>query len=89
MPSNHKWLDRSYPCFKRQILDSSELKELENDNFIFDQNGRKFSKNVENAVETREIARYEQFPLFPQCFKKMVLQTRKNQGMFGKWLQKT
>ena len=36
-----------------------------------------------------EIARYEQFLLFPQCFqktKRLVLQTRKNQGLFGKGL---
>ena len=29
---------------------------------------------------------YEQFFLFPQCFKRLVLQTRKNQGLFGKGL---
>ena len=35
-----------------------------------------------------EIARYEQFLLFPQCFQKIVLQTRKNQGLLGKGLKK-
>ena len=35
-----------------------------------------------------EIARYEQFLLFPQCFQKIVLQTRKNQGLFGKGLNR-
>ena len=30
-------------------------------------NGRKFSKLVENTVGMGEIARYEQFLLFPQC----------------------
>ena len=30
----------------------------------------KFSKWVENSVEKGEIARYEQFLLFPQCFQK-------------------
>ena len=29
-----------------------------------------FSKWVENIVGTGEIARYEQFLLFPQCFQK-------------------
>ena len=34
-----------------------------------------------------EIACYEQFLLFPQCFQKiLVLQTHKNQGLFGKGL---
>ena len=27
-----------------------------------------FTKQVENIVEKGEIARYEQFRLFPQCF---------------------
>ena len=55
---------------KRQILDSPKLKELADDNFKFDENGRKFSKWVENTVERGEIARIEQFLLFPQCFQK-------------------
>ena len=40
------------------------------DNFEFDENGRKFSKRVENTVGKGEIARYEQFLLFPQYFQK-------------------
>ena len=59
----------TYPCFSfRQISDSSKLKELADDNFKFDINGRKFSKRVENTVGKGEIARYEEFLLFPQCF---------------------
>ena len=53
---------------KRQILDPSKLKEFAEDNFRFDENGGKFFKWVENTVEKGEIARYEQFLLFPQCF---------------------
>ena len=33
-------------------------------------NERKLTKWVENAVGKGEIARYEQFLLFPQCFQK-------------------
>ena len=33
-------------------------------------NGRKLSKPVENTVGKGEIARYEQFLLFSQCFQK-------------------
>ena len=40
------------------------------DNFRYDKNGRKFFKQVENTVGKGEIARYEQFLLFPQCFQK-------------------
>ena len=57
------------PC-RQQILDSSKLKEFADDYFIFDENGRKLSKRVENAEGKGEIARYEQFLLFPLCFQK-------------------
>ena len=56
------------PFPKQQILDSSKLKEFADNNFKFDENGRNFSKRVENTVGKGEIARYEQFLLFPQCF---------------------
>ena len=46
------------------------MREFADDNFKFDENSRKFSKPVENAVGKGEIARYEQFLLFPQCFQK-------------------
>ena len=55
---------------KRQILDSSKLKEFADYNFKFDENGRNFSKQVENTEGIGEIARNEQFLLFPQCFQK-------------------
>ena len=58
------------PFSKRQILDFSKLKEFADHNFKFDGNGRKFSKKVENTVGNGEIARNEQFLLFPQCFQK-------------------
>ena len=48
----------------------SQIEEFADDNFIFDKNGRKLSKWVENTVGKGEIARYEQFLLFPQCFQK-------------------
>ena len=56
--------------YQRQILDSSKLKEFADDNFKFDDNGKKLSKRVENTVGKGEIARYEQFLLFPHCFQK-------------------
>ena len=39
-------------------------------NFKFDEGGRKFSKRIEYTVGKGEIARYEQFLPFPQCFQK-------------------
>ena len=58
------------PITRRQILDSSKLKEFADDNFKFDENGKKLSKRKENTVGKGEIARYEQFLLFPHCFQK-------------------
>ena len=55
---------------KWQISDSSKPKEIADDNSIFDENSRKFSKNVENTAGKGEIARYKQFLLFTQCFQK-------------------
>ena len=46
------------------------MKESADDNFKFDENGRKISKWVENTVGKGEIVPYEQFLLFPQCFQK-------------------
>ena len=40
------------------------------DNFKFDENSRKFSNPVENTRGKEEIARCEEFFLFPQCFQK-------------------
>ena len=66
------------------------MKEFADDNFMFDENGRKFSKWVENIVGKGEIACYKQFLLFPQCFRKtfppLQYMTSENQGLFGKGL---
>ena len=53
-----------------EFLDSFRMKEFADDNFEFDENGGKFSRREENTVEKREIAHYEQFLLFIQCFQK-------------------
>ena len=39
-------------------------------NFELNENGGKFPKRVENTVGKGEIARNEQFLLFPRCFQK-------------------
>ena len=53
-----------------KLLDWSELKEFADDNFKMDENGRNFSKRVENTLVKREIGRNEHFLLFQQCFQK-------------------
>ena len=47
-----------------------QMKQSADNNFKFDENSRKFSKQVENTVGKGKIARYKQFLLFPQCFQK-------------------
>ena len=78
-----KW---TKPLPKWQILDSSKLKEFADDNFKFFENGRELFKYVENTVGKGEIACYEQFLLSHSVFKRLVLQTGKNQGLFRKGL---
>ena len=39
------------------FIDSSKLKEFADDNFKFDEKGRKLTKRVENTVRKGEIAR--------------------------------
>ena len=74
-------------CFtRRQILDSSKLKEFADDNFKFDENGIKISRWVENTAGKGEIARYEQFLLFPQCFQKACFQGVSKGVLVWEWL---
>ena len=58
------------PLSDDKIFHSSKLKEFADDDFKFAGNGRKLSKRVENTVGKGEIACYEQFLRFPQCFSK-------------------
>ena len=58
------------PFLKQQILDSSKFKEFADDNIKFVENGRKFSKRVENNVGKGEIASNKQVLLLPNCFQK-------------------
>ena len=45
-----------------------KLKELTDDNFKIDENGRKLSKQVENTMGKGKIALYKQFSFLPHCF---------------------
>ena len=57
---------------KRQILDSSKMKEFADDNFESDENGRKFSKWVGKNEGKGENACCQQFLLFPMVFSKAL-----------------
>ena len=58
------------PFPKRHIFDSFKLKDFADNNNKFDKNSKKLAKCVENTGRKGEIARYEQFLLFRQCFQK-------------------
>ena len=55
------------------------MKELAEDNFEFDENRRKFSKWVEITGKKRNCSSRS-------VFKRLLLQTHKNQGLFRKEL---
>ena len=61
-------------------------KKFADDNSDFDENGRQFSKRVENTVRKGEIARNEQFLLFPKCFQKICTEDTTKQGLYWKGL---
>ena len=69
-----------------KMLDWSKLKQSADDNFEFDVNSREFSKLVENTVGKEEIAHYEQFLLFPQCFQKVCFQGASKGVIVWEWV---
>ena len=70
-----------------KISDRSKLKQSADDNFKFDENSRKFSKLVENTVGKGEIACYEQFLLYPQCFQKACLPRASKGVIVWEWVK--
>ena len=72
----------SFP--NNKILDSSKLKEFADNKLIFDENGRKLSKWLENTQGKGEIACYKQFLLFPQCFQDLYCRHLKTMVCLGK-----
>ena len=64
------------PITRQQILDSSKLKKFEDDNFKFDENGRKLSKWVENTVGKGELLVTSNFSFSHSVFKRLVSQGR-------------
>ena len=71
---------KSFP--KRQIPDCSKLKEFADDNFKFDGNGAKFSKRLETLWEKEKLLVTSNFFFCHNVFKRLTLQTRKEQGLF-------
>ena len=82
-------LVKSQPFPKQRILNFSKLKQSADDNFKFDENSRTFSKQVENTVGKGEIAHYEQFLLFPQCFQKACFPGTSKGVIVWEWVKLT
>ena len=68
------------------MLDSYKLKEFADDNFRFNKNGRKFPEWVEKLWEKEKLLVTSNFSFSHSVFKRLVLQTRKKHGLFGKGL---
>ena len=69
-----------------KILDWFKSKQTADDNFKFDENSRKFCKQVENSVGKGEIACYEQFLHFRQCFHKACFLEASNGVIVWEWV---
>ena len=75
----------SFP--KRQILNSSKLKDFADDNFKFDYNYRQLSKGGRKHSGKRRNCSLRAISPIPTVFsKRLVLQIRKDNGFFGKGL---
>ena len=70
------------------MLHSSKLKEFADDNFKFDKNGRKLSKQVENTVGKGEIALRSNFSFYHSVFKRLVSQRRQKVSLCGNGLKR-
>ena len=55
---------------KKTVSQTTKIKEFADDNFEFDEKGRKFCGWTESTVGKGGIAHHEQFLLFPKCFQK-------------------
>ena len=75
------------PSPDEPILDSSKLKEFADDNFKFDENGRKFSKLVEKTLWKKEkLLVTSNFSFSHSVFKSLVPQGRQKVSLCGNGL---
>ena len=77
----------SEPITRQQILDSSKLKEFVDDNFKFDENGRKLSKQVETLWEKEKLLVTSNFSFSHSVFKRLVSQGRQKVSLCGNGLK--
>ena len=68
---------------RRQILDSSKLKEFADDSFKFDENERKLSKRVENTGGKKKLLVMSNFSFSHSVFKRLVSQGHQKMSLCG------
>ena len=68
---------------KQQILDSSKLKEIANDNLNLMKMTESTPKGYKTQWEKEKLLVTSNFSFSHSVFKRLALQTRKNQGLFG------
>ena len=76
------------PITRRQILDSSKLKEFADHNFKFHENGRKLSKRLENLWEKEKLLFTNNFSFSHSIFKRLVSQGHSKASLCGNGLRK-
>ena len=59
-----------FPFPKRQVIDSSKLKEFADNNLKLDENGRKLSKQIENTAGERRNCSLRAISPIPTVFSK-------------------
>ena len=76
------------PFVNKRNLGSSKLKDFADDNFRFVENGKKAPLTGGKTLgEKEKVLVTSNFSFCHSVFKRLVLQTRKNQGLFGKGLK--
>ena len=76
----------SYPITRRQILDSSKLKESADDHLKFDENGNKLSKRVETLWKKEKLPVTSNFSFSHSVFKRLVSPGRQKVLLCGNGL---
>ena len=90
-----KYLDYFGPYFVCMTLTLSQTtnfrlpnqKEYVDENSKFDENGRKFFRRVENTVGKGKLLIMSNFSFSYSVFKRLLLQTCKKKGLYGKGLR--
>ena len=70
------------------MLDSTILKEFVDDTFNLVENGGKFPKWGKNTEGKEKLLVTSNFSFSHNVYKRLVLQSHKNKGLFGKGLTK-